>query len=239
MSLSPGDLQQLLGSHFVVRRELGGGSMAAVYQADDTRHGRQVAIKLLRPEYAATIAAERFLREIEIAARLQHPHIVPLLDSGAVRDTLYLVMPYIEGESLRVRLVREGRLAPAEVIRILTDVADALAYAHRKGIVHRDIKPDNILLSGRHALVTDFGVAKAVAASGPGGSGTLTVGVALGTPAYMAPEQATAAPDLDQRVDIYALGVVAYELLTGTTPFTGSSAQALLTAHVLEAPVPV
>ena len=238
MVLTQAELQRLLGSRYSLQRELGGGSMAAVYLAEDARHGRQVAIKVLRPEYASTIAAERFLREIEIAALLQHPHIVPLLDSGEVGGNLFLIMPFIEGESLRVRLVREGRLAAGEVIRIICDVADALAYAHQKGIVHRDIKPDNILLAGRHALVADFGVAKAVSAATVAPR-ELTIGVALGTPAYMAPEQATAAPDLDHRVDLYALGVVAYELLSGHPPFEGPTAQAILTAHVLEAPVPL
>jgi eukaryotic-like serine/threonine-protein kinase len=238
MGLTQSELQHLLGSRYRLERELGGGSMATVYLAEDVRHGRQVALKLLRQEYAATFAAERFLREIEIAARLQHPHIVPLLDSGEVGGNLYLVMPFIEGESLRVRLVREGRLPAGEVIRILGDVADALAYAHGKGIIHRDIKPDNILLAGRHALVTDFGVAKAVSAATLAPR-DLTTGVALGTPAYMAPEQATADPNLDQRVDLYALGVVGYELLTGAPPFEGPTAQAILTAHVLDAPPPL
>ena len=246
MGLTQSELQHLLGSRYRLERELGGGSMATVYLAQDPRHGRQVAVKVLRQEYAATFAAERFLREIDIAARLQHPHIVPLLDSGEVGGNLYLVMPFVEGESLRARLAREGRLAAGEVIRILADVTDALAYAHGKGIIHRDIKPDNILLSGRHALVTDFGVAKAIAESnrpertpGTRGSSPLTIGVALGTPAYMAPEQATASPELDHRVDLYALGVVAYELLTGAPPFEGPTAQAILTAHVLDPPVPL
>lgn len=238
MTLPLSELQALFGPRYVLKHQIGGGSMAAVYLAEDTRHGRAVALKLLQPDYAATLVAERFLREIDIAARLQHPHIVPLLDSGEVRGHLYLVLPFVEGESLRSRLLREGPLAPGEVIRILTDVADALAYAHGKGIIHRDIKPDNILMSGRHALVTDFGVAKAVSAATLAPR-DLTIGVALGTPAYMAPEQATAAPDLDQRVDVYALGVVAYELLTGRPPFERPSAQAILTAHVMEAPVPV
>ncbi|MFN8653063.1 MAG: protein kinase [Gemmatimonadales bacterium] len=232
----PAALQQALAPRYLLRRPLGGGSMAVVYLGDDVRHGRPVAVKCLRPEYGATLGAERFLREIEIAAQLQHPHIVPLLDSGDADGVLYLVMPYVEGESLRVRLVREGRLAPADVIRIMGDVADALAHAHARGIVHRDIKPDNILLAGRHALVADFGVARAVrdATIAPK---ELTIGVALGTPAYMAPEQATASPHVDERADLYALGVVAYELLTGKTPFDRPTAQAMLTAQVLEAPV--
>jgi Tol biopolymer transport system component len=231
-------LQDLLGARYRLDRELGGGSMAVVYLAEDLRHGRMVALKVLKPEYAATFAAERFLREIEIAARLQHPHIVPLLDSGDVGGHLYLVMPYIEGETLRARLLRDRQLNISEVIRTLADVADALSYAHRKGIVHRDIKPDNILVAGRHALVTDFGVAKAVSAATLAPR-DLTVGVALGTPAYMAPEQATADPNLDHRVDLYALGVVGYELLAGAPPFDGPTAQAILTAHVLDAPQPI
>jgi dipeptidyl aminopeptidase/acylaminoacyl peptidase len=238
MTYAPLPLQNLLGPRYRLDRELGGGSMAVVYLAEDLRHGRMVAVKVLKPEYAATFAAERFLREIEIAARLQHPHIVSLLDSGEVAGRLYLVMPYIEGESLRARLLRDRQLSISEVIRILADVADALSYAHRKGIVHRDIKPDNILLAGRHALVTDFGVAKAVSAATLAPR-DLTIGVALGTPAYMAPEQATADPNLDHRVDLYALGVVAYELLAGVPPFEGPTAQAILTAHVLDAPLPI
>lgn len=246
MTLRQDQLQDLLGPRYRLLRELGGGSMAVVYLAEDSRHGRQVAVKVLRPEYAATFAAERFFREIEIAARLQHPHIVPLLDSGEAGGLLYLVMPYIEGETLRDRLSRESTLPVREVIRILADVADALAYAHEKGVVHRDIKPDNILLAGRHALVADFGVAKAIAAgnrfepdAGATDSAVLTQGLAIGTPAYMAPEQALAEPDLDQRVDLYALGVVGFELLTGKVPFEGPTTQSILAAQVLDAPPPV
>jgi Tol biopolymer transport system component len=231
-------LQALFAPRFRLHRALGGGSMAEVFRAEDTRHGREVAIKVLRPEYVATFAAERFLREIQIAARLQHPHIVPLLDSGDLGGTLYLVMPYVEGESLRTRLSRAGRLEIREVVRIMADVADALAHAHNKGIIHRDIKPDNVLLAGRHALVTDFGVAKAFSEATLQPR-NLTGGVALGTPAYMAPEQATAAPDLDHRVDLYALGVLGYELLAGRPPFDGPTAQAILTAQVLDAPTPI
>jgi eukaryotic-like serine/threonine-protein kinase len=231
-------IQKVLGPRYRLTREVGGGGMATVYLAEEQRHGRQVAIKVLSPDHSATFAAARFLREIEIVARLQHPHIVPLLDSGEAEGVLYLIMPFVEGESLRTRLGRDGRLALADVVRILADVTDALAYAHRKGIVHRDIKPDNILLAGRHALVTDFGVAKAVS-DATVAPRQLTVGVALGTPTYMAPEQATADPAMDHRVDLYALGVVGYEMLAGRPPFDGPSPQAILTAHVLDDPAPV
>jgi hypothetical protein len=215
--------------------------MATVYLATDERHERQVAVKVLRPDLAASIGSERFLQEIRIAARLGHPHIVPLLDSGAAGSegqTLYYVMPYVGGESLRQRLAREGELPIPDAVRIMRDVADALAHAHEHGVVHRDIKPENILLSGRHALVTDFGVAKAVSEA-TGRNRVTTAGVALGTPAYMAPEQAAADPHVDHRADIYALGVVAYEMVTGQPPFTGSTPQQVLAAHVTETPRPV
>ncbi len=238
MPLGVPDFATLLAPRYRLIRELGGGTMATVWLAEDTRHGRQVAIKVLRPEQSASFAAERFLQEIEIAARLQHPHIVPLLDSGENGGLLFLVMPFIEGESLRQRLTRVGRLPVGEVIRILADVADALAYAHGKGVLHRDIKPDNILLAGRHALVTDFGVAKALSIAAASDR-NLTGGLAIGTPAYMAPEQALAEPDLDPRVDLYALSVVGFELLTGAPPFDGPTAQAILTAQVLDPPPPL
>ncbi len=231
-------LQELLAPHYRVERELAGGSMALLYLAEDTRHGRPVVVKVLAQEHAGQFAADRFLREVAIAARLQHPHIVPVLDSGAGPGLLYLVMPFVEGESLRARLAREGSLPVADAVRILAHVADALAYAHRRGIVHRDIKPDNILLSGRHALVTDFGVAKALTAATIAPS-DVTTGVALGTPTYMAPEQATAEPEVDARADLYALGVVGYELLAGTPPFTGDGPQQILMAHVLDDPAPL
>src|SRR5690242_14784974 len=201
-----------VGAAYRVERELGGGGMSKVYLAEELRLGRKVVIKVLPPEMAAGVNVERFEREIQLAASLQHPHIVPLLTAGAQGDLLYYVMPLIEGESLRARLAREGELPVGAVVRIVEEVVDALAYAHSRGIVHRDIKPDNILLSGSHALVTDFGVAKAVTASSGGGSLT-SLGVALGTPAYMAPEQAAADPHVDHRADIYAAGVVGYEML--------------------------
>jgi eukaryotic-like serine/threonine-protein kinase len=212
--------------------------MATVYLAEDLRHQRKVALKLLRPELAASLGTERFLREIQIAARLQHPHILPLLDSGEANGFLYYVMPYVEGESLRARLVHQGELSVQESARILREVADALAYAHERGVVHRDIKPDNVLLSGRHALVTDFGVAKALSEA-TGSQALTTAGVALGTPSYMAPEQASADPHTDHRVDLYALGAMGYEMLTGRPPFVAPTAQEVLAAHVTRAPEPL
>ena len=231
-------LAAALADRYVLERELGAGGMATVYLAEDVRHHRKVAVKVLRPELAASMGPDRFLREIEIAAQLQHPHILPLLDSGDAAGFLFYVMPYVQGESLRDRLVRERELPVHDALRIITEVADALAHAHERGVVHRDIKPENILLSGRHALVADFGVAKAVSEA----SGRLkltSVGVALGTPTYMAPEQASADPGLDHRVDIYALGVVAYELLAGRPPFTGHTAQEVLAAHMTRPPEPI
>ncbi|HEY6223145.1 MAG TPA: serine/threonine-protein kinase, partial [Gemmatimonadales bacterium] len=231
-------LKAALAGRYAIEREIGQGGMATVYLAQDQRHHRQVALKVLRPELAATLGVERFLREIEVAANLQHPHILPLFDSGEAGGFLFYVMPYVEGESLRGKLARSGELAVPEAARILRDVVDALAHAHQRGVVHRDVKPDNVLLSGRHALVTDFGVAKAVSEA-TGRQTLTTAGVALGTPAYMAPEQATADPHIDARADLYAVGVMAYEMLTGKPPFAGSTAQAVLAAHVTEAARPI
>src|SRR5438094_8869176 len=233
-----------LADRYRLIRELGSGGMATVYLAEDMRHRRQVAVKVLRPELAATLGADRFTREIETVAQFQHPHILPLLDSGQADGFFYYVMPSVEGESLRDRLARHGELPIHDAVKILVEVVDALAYAHAHGVVHRDIKPDNVLLSGRHALVMDFGVAKAVSEAGTreagGGRHALTTaGVALGTPAYMAPEQATADPNIDHRVDIYAVGVMGYELLTGRTPFAGLTPQQMLAAHVTEQPAPM
>ncbi len=227
-----------LAGRYLLRHELGGGGTAVVWLAEDLRHGRPVALKVLRPELVTGGAEERFAREIEIASRLSHPHLVPVLDSGNADGLLYLVMAYVEGETLGDRLRRDGALAPRDVLRILVDVADALAYAHDRGVVHRDIKPDNILLAGRHALVADFGVAKALGAVADAPR-ELTVGIALGTPAYMAPEQATADPAVDHRADLYALGAVAYHMLAGHPPFAGRTPQEILTAHVLDAPEPL
>jgi serine/threonine protein kinase len=231
-------LTAALADRYRIERELGQGGMATVYLAEDLKHHRKVALKVLRPELAATMGPERFAREIEVAARLQHPHILGLLDSGDVDGFFYYVMPYVEGETLRDRLARSGELPVHEAVRLLGEVADALAVAHRAGVVHRDIKPENVLLSGRHAMVMDFGVAKAVTEAS-GRQQLTTAGVALGTPAYMAPEQATADPQLDGRVDIYALGVLGYEMLTGHPPFHGLNPQQTLAAHVTQAPTPV
>ncbi|MEE8477129.1 MAG: protein kinase, partial [Gemmatimonadales bacterium] len=221
-----------------IEGQLGAGGMATVYLATDLRHKRQVAIKVLHPELAATIGPERFLREIEIEARLEHPHILTLIESGESADSLFYVMPYLGGESLRQRIERTGPLPVGEVIRFLHDVADALAFAHEQGVVHRDIKPDNILLSGRHASVMDFGIAKALSQA-TGSQALTTAGLTLGTPAYMAPEQVAADPAIDHRADIYALGVTAYEMLAGKPPFTGASPQQVLSAHVTTTPVPI
>ncbi len=234
----PERLGAALSDRYRLERELGTGGMATVYLAEDLKHHRKVAVKVLRPDLAATMGAERFEREIQVAARLTHPHILGVLDSGEAGGFFYYVMPYVEGETLRDRIARSGELPVPEALRLLGEIAEALAVAHRAGVVHRDIKPENILLSGRHALVMDFGVAKAVTEAS-GRQQLTTAGVALGTPAYMAPEQATADPQLDHRVDIYALGVLAYEMLTGHPPFHGLTPQQTLAAHVTQAPVPV
>lgn len=231
-------LQDALGVGYRLERELGGAGMSHVFLAEEVALGRRVVVKVLPPEMAIGVNAERFRREIQLAASLQHPHIVPLLSAGASQDLVYYVMPFVEGESLRTRLAREGELPVAEVVRILRDVVDALSYAHEHQVVHRDIKPDNVLLSGNHAVVTDFGVAKAV--TDAAAADTLTaVGVAMGTPLYMAPEQAAADPHTDQRADIYAVGVLGYEMLCGRPPFTGRTAQTVVAAHIAETPDPV
>jgi len=224
-------LRAALEGSYELDRELGAGGMATVYLARDRKHDRRVAVKVLKPELAAALGTERFPREIRIVAQLQHPHIVPLHDSGEADGFLYYVMPYVEGESLRDRL-RRGPLPMHEAVRILREVVDALAYAHGLGIMHRDIKPDNVMVAGRHAQVMDFGVAKAVRDAG--GQQLTTVGVAVGTPMYMSPEQATGSNDVDARSDIYAIGILAFEMLTGEPPFTGPNAQAVLSSQVLE-----
>ncbi|HXY30674.1 MAG TPA: protein kinase [Gemmatimonadaceae bacterium] len=232
-------LRQALAGRYVIERELGRGGMAVVYLARDVKHDRAVAIKVVRAEIAATLGADRFLREIGIAAHLQHPNILTLIDSGEADGALYYVMPFVEGESLREQLRRPGRLSVTDSARILHDVLDALGYAHQQGVVHRDIKPDNVMLSGRHAFVMDFGVAKAAsAAQAPADAGgTLTVlGVAIGTPAYMSPEQASGQATLDARSDLYSVGVMAYEMLAGTAPFSGENPQAIFAAQVTRTP---
>ncbi len=228
-------LTAALADRYTIERELGQGGMATVYLAYDIKHERQVAIKVLREDISASLGAGRFLREIKIAAQLQHPHILPLLDSGEEDGFLFFVMPYIKGRSLRDRLDREGELPVHEAVRLITEVVDALVEAHEHGVVHRDIKPDNVMLSGRHALVTDFGVAKAISEA-TGRNMVTTLGIAVGTPTYMSPEQAAADPNVDHRSDIYSVGVMAFEMLSGRPPFVGNTPQQVLAAHVTEEP---
>jgi Tol biopolymer transport system component len=231
-------LRLALDGRYAVEWEVGRGGMSRVYAARDLRHGRRVAIKVLRPELASILGADRFLREIEIAARLQHPHILPLFDSGEAADLLFYVMPFVTGETLRARLSRMGRLTIADAARIGREVTDALGYAHREGVVHRDVKPENVMLGAGHAYVMDFGIAKALSEA-TDHSGITSAGLTLGTPAYMAPEQAAAAPNVDHRADIYALGTLLYEMLAGHTPFSGSTAQRILARQMTEAPAPI
>src|SRR5512134_3201821 len=225
-----------LADRYRIEREVGAGGMATVYLAQDLRHDRRVALKLLRPELSAVIGAERFLGEIKLTANLQHPHILPLFDSGAADGQLFYVMPFVEGESLRDRLDREKQLPIPDAVRIAGEVASALDYAHRHGVIHRDIKPGNILLHDGRALVADFGIA--LAASRAGTRMTET-GMSLGTPHYMSPEQAMGERDLDARSDVYALGAVLYEMLTGEPPFSGPTAQAIVAKVMTAAPAPV
>jgi eukaryotic-like serine/threonine-protein kinase len=240
-------LRAALGDRYLLEREAGVGGMAVVYLAHDRRHNRSVAIKVVRPELAGALGHDRFLREIELAARLQHPHILPVFDSGVIEQDgaasiPYFVMPFVTGESLRQRLVRETRLPLGDAVSLAGEVADALAYAHAQGVVHRDIKPENILLSGGHAVVADFGVAKALERSAAPGIAATTpqltrVGLALGTPQYMSPEQATGGDAVDARADQYSLGCVLYEMLVGSPPFVGATPQAVI-AQSLTAPRP-
>ena len=229
-------LQAALADRYRVERELGAGGMATVYLARDLRHDRDVAIKVLHPELGAVLGAERFLAEIKTTARLQHPHILPLLDSGDAGG-LYYVMPYVSGDTLRSRLARERQLPVDEAVHIARDVANALAHAHAAGVVHRDIKPENILIQDGHALVADFGIALAVEHAG--GARLTQTGLSLGTPQYMAPEQAMGERTIDARADIYSLGTVLYEALTGEPPFTGPSAQAIVSRVITDTPRPL
>ena len=231
-------LQASLHPAYIIERELGGGGMSRVYLAEETAFGRHVVVKLLSPELVAGVNVERFMREIQMAARLQHPHIVPVITAGDSEGLPWYTMPFVEGESLRAKLSRQGALGIGECIAILRDVARALDYAHDQGIVHRDIKPDNVLLSRGVATVADFGIAKAISASRTQETGaSLTqIGVSIGTPMYMAPEQAAGDPDVDQRADIYAYGCVAYEMLTGHGPFAAKTPQRLIAAHMSEVP---
>jgi serine/threonine-protein kinase len=236
-----GQLQKILGTTYELDRELVAGGMARVFIGTESALGRKVVIKVLPPEIAAGVKVERFKREIMFLARLNHPHIVPMLAAGGEGGLSYYVMPFMQGESLRARLLQRGALPQTEVVRTLREVASALTFAHENGIVHRDIKPDNVLLIGGSAMVTDFGVAKALSVStGDGDPNALTsLGIALGTPSYIAPEQATADPTTDHRADIYSLGAMAYEMLAGRTVFFARTPQAMLVAHISESPVPL
>ena len=230
-------LQLAVHGRYTIERELGRGGMATVYLAHDLRHGRRVAIKVLHPELAAVIGADRFLAEITTTANLQHPHILGLIDSGEIGGIPYYVMPFVDGESLRDRLRREKQLPIDDTLRLAREVADALAHAHRQGIIHRDVKPENILLQDGHALVADFGIALAVA--GAGAQRLTQTGLSLGTPAYMSPEQAMGERDITARSDVYALGAVVYEMLTGEPPFVGPNAQAIVAKVLTEKPAPI
>jgi serine/threonine-protein kinase len=227
-------LKAALSDRYRIERELGSGGMATVYLAQDLKHERQVAVKVLRPELAASLGADRFLREIKITANLNHPHILPLLDSGEADSFLYYVMPYVEGESLRDRLNREKQLPIPDALKIASEVADALGSAHRHNVIHRDIKPENVLLEEGHAVVADFGVARAIEQAGE--TRLTETGIAIGTPAYLSPEQASGERELDGRSDIYALGCVLYEMLAGQAPFTGPNAESIVHQHIASEP---
>jgi len=229
-------LHAALSRRYTIEREIGRGGTALVFLAQDLKHQRPVAIKVLLPEIAMVLGADRFLREIRLTARLVHPHILPLLDSGEAAGFLYYVMPYVQGESLRVRLKRERLLPMDDALQIAREVADALSYAHSNDIVHRDIKPENILLESEHAVVADFGIARAITAAA-GGEHLTDSGVVVGTPWYMSPEQARGERLLDGRSDVYSLGCVLYEMLGGEPPYTGRTAQAIV-ARRLGEPVP-
>ncbi len=230
-------LESALAKHYVLEGELGTGGMATVYSATDRRHERRVAIKILRPELAAVIGAERFLNEIRVTANLQHPHILPLFDSGTVDGTPYYVMPQVAGESLRARIEQEHQLAISEVVTLTAKIAGALDYAHEQGVVHRDIKPENILLQHGEPMVADFGIALALTESG--GERLTATGISIGTPAYMSPEQVSGDRVIDRQSDVYALGCVVYEMLVGEPPFTGPNVQAVMARQVTDTAPPI
>lgn len=228
-------LAEALSGRYLVEREIARGGMATVYLARDLQRGEQVAVKVMSPRLATVLGAERFLREIQVAGKMDHPHIVPLYDSGNTGGLLYYIMPYVQGESLHERLEREKRLSLEDALRITRDVAGALGYAHGLGVLHRDVKPENILLAGGHALVADFGLARAIGATG---YHRLTqTGIIVGTAYYLSPEQLREDRDLDQRADIYSLGCLLYEMLTGGPPYTGPSLKEVVT-RIIRSPVP-
>src|SRR5687768_7253825 len=237
MSADVPRLTAALADRYRIERELGQGGMATVYLAEDVRHRRRVALKVLKPELAAVLGPERFVQEIATTAALQHPHILPLFDSGTAAGFLYYVMPFVDGETLRSKLDRETQLGIDEAVKLTIAVADALDYAHRHGVIHRDIKPENILLHDGRPMVADFGIALAVSAAA-GGRMTET-GLSLGTPHYMSPEQATAEKEITARSDVYSLGSVLYEMLTGNPPHTGASAQQVIMKIITEQAQPV
>src|SRR5213595_3360007 len=223
-----------LAEHYAIERQIGAGGMATVYLARDLKHDRAVALKVLRPELAAVLGIERFLSEIRVTAHLQHPHILPLFDSGQAGGLIYYVMPYVEGESLRHRLEREKQLPIEEAVRLASGIASALDYAHRHGVIHRDIMPENILFQDGEAVVADFGIALALSAAA--GSRLTETGLSLGTPQYMSPEQATGDRLIDSRSDIYSLGAVLYEMLAGEPPHTGPTVQSVIAKLLTERP---
>ena len=233
-------LQKSLGDAYRIERELPRGGMSRVFAATETALGRTVVLKVLSPELAATLSAERFKREITLAARLQHPHIIPLLSTGSAADSLYYTMPLVDGESLRERMARERPMPIETVSHILIEITSALAYAHGQGVVHRDIKPENVMFFHGSAVVLDFGIGKALTvathAAEESGARITQRGMSLGTPTYISPEQAVGDPDLDHRADIYSLGVMAYEMLCGHPPFSGRSAQMVMAAHANQQP---
>src|SRR3954466_14821866 len=233
----PAALTAALTGRYVIERELGRGGMATVYLARDVKHDRQVALKVLDPELGAVLGAERFLSEIRVTAHLQHPNLLPLFDSGEVEGLLFYVMPFVEGESLRAKLDREKQLPVDDAVHVATAIASALDYAHRHGVIHRDLKPENILLHDGQPLIADFGIALAV--SNAGGTRVTQTGLSLGTPQYMSPEQATGDRAIDGRTDIYSLGAVLYEMLSGDPPHVGSTAQAVIARLLTEKPRPI